>query len=111
MLRLNHKQGATFVYAGLVSDDNEDPVDLTGYTLTATCRDTYGTSVGDATVTVAADQGTDPGEFTLEVDATTTAAWTAGTSVYFDVRVESPTSRVDYTETVEVRVFERQTTS
>lgn len=111
MLRLNHKQGATFIYAGLVSDDEETPIDLTGYTLTSTCRDTYGTSVGDATITVAADQGTDPGEFTLEVDATTTEAWAPSTSVFLDIRIESPATRVDYTETIEVRVLERQTTS
>jgi hypothetical protein len=110
MLRLNHKQGATFVYAGLVSDDSDVPVNVTGYTLTSTCRDTYGTSVGTATITVA-DQGTDPGEFTLEIPAATTAAWAPGTSVFFDLRIVSPGARVDYTENVEIRVIERQTTS
>lgn len=109
-INLTHKQGATFEYAGVVSDSTYTPISLTGYTITAQFRDEYGTLEGTATITLA-DQGTDPGEFTLSVAAADTVGWPAKQNILFDLRVASPGARVDYSETIVVRVVARQTTS
>lgn len=101
------KIGATLSFTGIASDSSDVPIDLTGYTLTSQARDTRGTLVGTATISVS-NQGTDPGEFTLSVPATTTDDWSEGT-VLFDVRLESGGGVVDYTETVAIRVLPRQT--
>lgn len=107
MRSIQHKRGATLSYACALTDDAGDPVDLTGYTVTAEVRSSARELVSTADVTLA-DQGTDPGVFTIEADAADTADWEAGALLRFDVRIESA-SRVDYTETVEIRVVDRMT--
>lgn len=102
------KVGATLSFSGIARDSSGVAIDLTGYTLTSQARDTGGTLAGTATITVS-DQGTDPGEFTLTVPATTTDDWTAGTTVLFDLRLASGGGIVDYTETIAIRVLPRQT--
>lgn len=109
MLTIEHKVGATLVFGGLVASSGT-PVDLTGYTLTSQFRTPNGTLEGTASLSLA-DQGTSPGVFTATVATTTTEEWVVGTTVLFDVRLESSTGVVTHTTTVAVRVLPRQTTS
>lgn len=108
MLTLKHKRGATLSYGGAITDDAGDAVDLTGYTVTSEVRSADRELVSTADITLA-DQGTSPGVFTVEVSAADTADWTAGARLLFDVRVQSASARVDYTETIAIDVVERQT--
>lgn len=106
MLTVRHKRGATLSYSGAITDDAGDAVDLTGYTLTSEVRSADRELVSTATITVATPSS---GLFTVEVSATDTAGWTAGARLLFDVRVQSASARVDYTETIAIDVVERQT--
>jgi hypothetical protein len=57
------KQSDTFILACTYREDGT-PVDLTTFEIASQVRDSSGTLVADLTVTLA-DQGTDPGVFTL----------------------------------------------
>lgn len=72
-------QGATYSTSIDVTDDNGDPVDLTGYTGVAQMRKHYTSSNSHSfTVDVLSGSGT----VTLSMNATTTANITAGRYVY-----------------------------
>jgi hypothetical protein len=108
MLSFRHKAGATLSFSGVSRTSAGTPINLTGYTVTSQFRAGNAlTLAGTATVTLA-DQGTDPGEFTLSVPASTTVDWTG--NVVFDLRF-SIGSTVIHTETVLVEVVPRITTS
>lgn len=89
MLVIAHKVGDTFYRACVESADGA-PLDLTGYTLAAQVRTAAkGTLVCAMTVTKDADQGANPGVFTLLVAAADTAEWTPGVRLAFDVQFTS----------------------
>jgi len=102
------KAGATLNFSGLASDSDGVPINLSGYTLTSQFRTGAGTLVGTATITPA-NQGTDPGEFTVSVADTVTDDWETGATVLFDIRMVSGGGTVDYTETVAIKVLAPQT--
>jgi hypothetical protein len=81
-------QGTTYSLSITVSDANANPLDLTGYTLRAQMRKSYGaTSYTAFTVTAAADPTT--GELTISLTAVQTSALKAGRYVY-DIEIVSP---------------------
>lgn len=81
-------QGTTYSLSITVSGANANPLDLTGYTLRAQMRKSYGaTSYTAFTVTAAADPTT--GELTISLTAVQTSALKAGRYVY-DIEIVSP---------------------
>jgi len=79
-------QGATFEATISLEDENQDPYDLSGYTVTGQLRRTYKSATAyDFSVNVA-DAGN--GQITLSMTAAETAAISAGRYVY-DIVAES----------------------
>lgn len=77
-------QGSTFSSEITVLDDNDEPVDFTGYTANSQMRKSFSSSTAYA-FTVAASNA---GVITLSMNAATTNAISAGRYVY-DLEVES----------------------
>jgi len=80
-------QGTTFSLSITVSDANANEIDLTGYTLRAQLRKSYG-ATSYTSFTVAADDPT-TGELTISLTDAQTSALKAGRYVY-DVEIVAP---------------------
>lgn len=108
---LSIKRGETIRLPAVYSTDEEEtPVDLTGYTLASTIRD-RATRVAVATVavTVDPDQVANTGVFTLYVSAATTASFEVGAPLALDVKITAPGGDITKTETVALVVEEDMT--
>jgi len=81
-------QGTTFSLSIIVSDANANEIDLTGYTLRAQLRKSYGATSYTAFTVEAADDPT-TGELTISLTDAQTSALKAGRYVY-DVEIVAP---------------------
>lgn len=67
MIEVEHKVGDSLSWAITLKDDvTGTPVNLTGFTVTSQFRTLSGTLIATAVITIA-NQGTNPGEFTLVI--------------------------------------------
>ena len=98
-----HKRGSAFVFQATYSVSNL-PVNLDGYVITSQIRDSEGNLVADLVVTMA-DQGTAPGQYSLNCDDTT--EWMLG-DLRWDIRYLSD-SRPVITETLIIRLVRQVT--
>jgi len=80
-------QGTTFSLSITVSDANGNEIDLTGYTLQAQLRKSYGATSYTAFTVVSATPAS--GELTISLTNTQTSALKAGRYVY-DIEIVSP---------------------
>ncbi len=96
---IDFKRGDTFELGGQALDANDDPVDLTSYTIKAQIRDKY-KLVGDAVVTkvVAAN-----GEYKARIN--NTILWPVKRLSY-DVQFTDSTGYVESTETIIINCVE-----
>lgn len=96
--QIDIKNGDTLRLACVAQDDAGNPVDLTGWTVTAQVRDAkYNALVASLSITVDAPQ---EGAFTIEGD---TANWPVG-DLSFDIRYLDSLGRVAHTETIALNV-------
>jgi len=80
-------QGTTFSLTITIADANGNEIDLTGYTLRAQLRKSYGATSFTAFTVAANDNAT--GELTISLTDTQTSALKAGRYVY-DVEIVEP---------------------
>lgn len=88
-------QGATWIRTITFLDEDENPVDLTGYTALMEFRNTV-ESTGSPIITVGTSTNTisingTNGEITITISSTITAALTSGTTLYYDLFIYSST--------------------
>lgn len=93
------KTGSTFELECLYKQDGT-PVDLTALTIESQVRSRRGALLAELAVTKA-NQGTDPGVFTLSCGDSVTAAWPDGDNA-MDIRI-TDASKTYYSETLAVR--------
>lgn len=81
-------QGTTFSLTVTVSDANENVMDLTGYTVRAQLRKSYG-STSYTSFTVALSEDPTDGQLTISLNDTQTSGLKSGRYVY-DIEIVSP---------------------
>jgi hypothetical protein len=84
-------QGADYTRTITLSNDDDTPIDLTGYTISGSMKKTYCQSSADLVFTIVIlDQVTNTGEFTFTIPATLSAALPCDhTSFVFDIKMTS----------------------
>lgn len=84
-------QGADYTRTITLSNDDDTPINLTGYTIVGSMKKTYCQTNTDLAFTIVIlDQGTNEGEFTFTIPAALSAALPCNhTSFVFDIKMTS----------------------
>ena len=102
--QLPYKVGSTFEFQGCQLQQDGTPVDLTNYHLSSQIRQLNRTLVAELPVVV---DSADPTKFNV-LSPGNEGEWPAQ-KLFWDIRYESPTGAVFYSQTIEVNANRRET--
>lgn len=103
-LTIKHKIGATFDKLVEVSDEQDQPVDLSAWSVDCHIRKSGGLDLVQALTIETHALG-----FRMRATAAQTAAWPHGASLKADIRAVAPGGATEYTETFTISTVQSMT--